>query len=330
MGIMMEHPSGLQTRYKGTGKVYFTPMGNAGAVRLGMLDQLNLGFSVEQEKLYDTETAAKAVIAEVESSREASVTLGMREWKEENLLIAFQGAEWVDNNQLSGTRDLASLARVANLYVPLGHIDVQSLKLTHGAADGGPFQVGETITGSNSSATGTVAWAGSDYVELVDVSGAFVSGETLSGSTSSATAISASVMRQDDVVVVDAASPTVRYVQGTDYTLDPQSGFLRVLSAGAINADPFVAYDHPAITRRVAHMLSGKAVEGHLHFRSDKGDTGVRVEFDAWKVRLVLNGDVALLGGDESVLQLSGSLIADTTRPQGQQYARMAKLQEGS
>jgi len=58
--------------------------------------------------------------------------------------------------------------------------------LYHGSVTGDPFQVGETITGTDSSATATVTVVGGDYLEVSGISGTFQKGEKITGGSSSA------------------------------------------------------------------------------------------------------------------------------------------------
>lgn len=63
------------------------------------------------------------------------------------------------------------------------------ITLEHGAVNGGPFQVGETVTGSGSGASGTVVTVIPDTsVGVFNVSGTFVATDTITGDTSAATA----------------------------------------------------------------------------------------------------------------------------------------------
>jgi hypothetical protein len=62
------------------------------------------------------------------------------------------------------------------------------LKLSHGSVTGGPFQVGETVTGGTSAATGVVTEQQSNYLMVKTVSGTFQDAEVLTGGTSGATA----------------------------------------------------------------------------------------------------------------------------------------------
>jgi len=72
-------------------------------------------------------------------------------------------------------------------------IRTANVRLLHGTVTSGPFQVGETITGGSSGATGTVVaeedTATDKFLLLDPVTGTFESGETISGGTSFATAV---------------------------------------------------------------------------------------------------------------------------------------------
>jgi len=61
-------------------------------------------------------------------------------------------------------------------------------RVNHGTVTGGPFQVGETITGGTSAATAKVDVVGSGFLEVSTISGTFQAAETITGGTSSASA----------------------------------------------------------------------------------------------------------------------------------------------
>ncbi len=61
-------------------------------------------------------------------------------------------------------------------------------QLNHGSVTGGPYQVGETITGGTSGETAVVKEVGSGYLLIAAQSGTFTASETLTGGTSGATA----------------------------------------------------------------------------------------------------------------------------------------------
>lgn len=61
-------------------------------------------------------------------------------------------------------------------------------RIYHGSVTGGPFQVGELITGGTSSATGAVSSVSTTYLFYTPVSGTLQSAEVITGGTSGATA----------------------------------------------------------------------------------------------------------------------------------------------
>ncbi|HUW16293.1 MAG TPA: IPT/TIG domain-containing protein [Actinomycetes bacterium] len=61
-------------------------------------------------------------------------------------------------------------------------------KLLHGTVSGGPFTVGETITGATSAVTATIKEVGAGFLLVDAVSGEFTASETLNGAASSASA----------------------------------------------------------------------------------------------------------------------------------------------
>ena len=61
-------------------------------------------------------------------------------------------------------------------------------RIYHGAVTGGPFQIGEIITGSISTATGVITSVGSVFVLYTPLSGTLQASETITGGTSGATA----------------------------------------------------------------------------------------------------------------------------------------------
>lgn len=75
------------------------------------------------------------------------------------------------------------------LFLAAGPYD----KLEHGSVTGGPFVVGETITGSTSSETAVIKEVGSGFLLVDNQSGAFAASEILIGGTSGATASYTSV-----------------------------------------------------------------------------------------------------------------------------------------
>ena len=325
MGIA-SNPANI--RYNGTGRAYVAEVGGSQWLDLGEMEELNFSVSISTDKLKSTRNAARATILEAETEREASLSFGLREMTEENLKMALLGSAINTDNQSAGNIDAQSVTLAADLYVELGKFNVFITKISHGSVTGGPFQIGETVTGGTSSATGKVAWVGSGYLELINVSGTFQSGETITGGTSSASASVTGIETLEDVVVTDdATSPTTRYTNGTDYTLDADYGLIRKLSDGSISGSTaYVSCDYEAVDRKYIWGLSGSSVEKKFMFVSDKDDQGPRTRWIFHKVKINLNGDFPLIGEGASILAVEGSVLADTSQPSGQEYYKVEMM----
>lgn len=311
-------------RFNGTGRMYVADVGAAGVgMEIGEIDGLSDNYSTSEDKIKSNRTAARATLKTVKNETEVSLSFGMREQSMENLELAYSADPANDTSQLASFLDAVTVTMTAKEYSDLGKVDCFIHKLGHGSVTGGPFVVGETVTGGTSSATGQVAWVGADYVELVDVSGTFSSGETISGGTSSASATLSSVENLEDYVVCDAATPTVRYELGTDYRVDADYGYLMKLPDGSIGATAYVSCDHAAATLQTIHAMSAGDVEKKVTFVTDAGDLGPRTRYTYHKVKMTLNGDNQKIGDGESVLPMTGTVMADTTKPTGQEYVKI-------
>lgn len=314
--ILSSSPDNI--RYNGTGRAYAQEIGTSGWEDLGEIESFNFNASVSTETLKSTRNASRATILEVESEREATLSFELREETPFNLAMAELGGEWNDDNQLASYAALAEVTAVEDMYVELGHYDVHLHKISHGTVTGGPFQAGETVT--LGSITATVVWVGSGFVEVVNPSGTLPSSGNMTGGTSSASATVTGVAKLEDVCVVNAATPTIRYVQGTDYTLDPDYGMLRVLSEGAISGNPYVAYSYPALSRQYNWMFAGGSKTYTIKFVTDKDDRGNRHTVTFNKVSPKQDGDKTMIGDGASLISVSGAVLADTTQPSGQEY----------
>jgi len=306
-------------RYNGTGRVYVAEVGSAHpGVDVGELENLTFNVSVSTEKLKSTRNAARATILEVETEREGAISFGLREQSEENLKMALLGSAVNTLNQTAGSVDATTITWADDSFVDLGHLDVYSNKLSHGTVTNGPFAVGDTVTGGTSSATGKVAYVGSGFVEVAGGNrGTFVAGETITSSTKSATL--SGVEKLEDIVVTSSDGAT-RRDQGTDYSLDPDYGYVRKLSTGDIAAGDEISYNYEAVDKKYIWGMSAGSVTKKLTFVSDKSDQGPRQRWTFHKVQINLSGDINMIGEKQSVLDCKGSVLADTTQSSGQEY----------
>lgn len=314
--ILSSSPENI--RYNGTGRAYAQEIGQSGWEDLGEIESFTFNASVETETLKSTRNASRATILEVESGREATLQFELREETPFNLAMAELGGDWNDDNQLVGYTALTEKTPVPDKYVELGHYDVHLHKISHGTVTGGPFDVGETVT--IGAVTATVVWAGTGFVEVVNASAALPSSGTMTGGTSSATASVTGSAKLEDVCVVNSATPTIRYQQGRDYTLDPDYGMLRVLSEGTITGSPFVAYSYPAVARQYNWMFSGGSKTYKIKFVTDGDDRGNRHVITFNKVSPKQDGDKTMIGDGASLISVSGAVLADTSKPSGQEY----------
>jgi hypothetical protein len=101
-------------RYNGTGRAYAGTVGGSNpGVDLGELENFTMSVKVTTEKVKSTRNAARATILEVETEREASLSFGLREQSEENLLMALLGTAVNTLNQAAGYAERVNKTWVA-------------------------------------------------------------------------------------------------------------------------------------------------------------------------------------------------------------------------
>lgn len=310
-------------RYNGTGRGYAGPVGGASFDDLGEFETISFGISVTTEKLKSTRNAARATILEKESERDGTLTFGLREMTEENLKMTLLGSAINADNQGVGYADQVNPSFADDLYIDLGHLNVFSTKLTGPIT--GTLAVGDTVTGDTSGATGKIAFVGADFIEVVNVSGTFQVGEQVYQTLDTNYITPTGVEKLEDVVVTDATG-TTRRAQGTDYDLDPDYGYLRKLSTGGMTGTDVVSYDYEAVNRKYIHGMSAGSVEKKLIFVSDKDDDGPRQRWTFHKVKIMLNGEFPLIGEGAAILQVTGTVLKDTSQPSGQEYYKVEMM----
>jgi hypothetical protein len=126
-------------------------------------------------------------------------------------------------------------------------------------------------------------------------------------------------------VVTDAAG-TTRRVQGDDYTLDVDYGYMRKLSDGDIIDTDLISYDYEAVDRKYVWGMSAGSVERKLIFVSDKDDNGIRQRWTFHKANILLNGEFPLIGEGAAVLSVSATVLKDTSQPSGQEYYKVETM----
>lgn len=320
-------------RFNGTGRAYAGAVAGSSFDDLGELEGFNFSTEISSDQMNSTRNASRATILEVENERGSNLSFGLREMSENNLKMALLGSAINTDNQSAShvyqdeVGAEADVALADDLFVDLGHLNVFTTKLT--GAITGTLAVGDTVTGGTSAATGKIAYVDTNYVELVNVSGTFQAGEQVYETEDTNHIVPTGIETLEDVVVTNAAAAT-RHVQGTDYDLDPDYGYIRKLSDGSIADTDVISYDYEAVTRKYIHGMSASSVEKKVIFVSDKDDRGTRQRWTFHKVKIALNGEMPLIGDGASILQVTGTVLKDTTQPSGQEYYKVEMMPQAS
>lgn len=312
-------------RYNGTGRAYAGTVGGTNpGVDLGELENFTMSVKVTTEKMKSTRNAARATIIETETEREATLSFGLREQSEENLQMALLGGTVNTLNQTASYADGISKTWVLNEFVDLGFLNVFRIKASGTIT--GTLAAGDTVTGDVSTKTGKIAWvsntAGVDYLLLYHVTGAFTSDTKLSKDVDNYLTLSG-YETEEDVVITDTAGTTLR-VQGTDYDIDPDYGYVRKI-ANIADSDKLY-FDYEAVTKKYLWAMSAGSVTKRLVFVTDGDDSGPRQRYTFHKVQLNLNGDVSLLGEKAALLNVTGTVLADTSQSSGQEYYKVEMM----
>ena len=310
-------------RYNGTGRAYAGTVGGSNpGVDLGELENFTMSVKVTTEKMKSTRNAARATILETETEREATLSFGLREQSEENLQMALLGGTVNTLNQAAGYAEQVNKTWVADQFVDLGHLNVFRIKVS--GAITGTLAIGDTVTGDVSTKTGEVGFVGADYVLLYHVTGAFTGDTKLSKDVSNYITITGTET-EEDVIITSSAGTALR-VQGTDYSIDPDYGYVRKLTDGALDDTDDVSYDYEAVNKKYLWAMSAGSVTKRVVFVTDPSDVGPRQRYTFHKVQINLNGDINLLGEKAALLNVTGTVLADTTQSSGQEYYKVEMM----
>ena len=311
-------------RYNGTGIAYAATVGsvNPGA-DLGELEGFSFNQSVTKSQLKSTRNAARGVILEAVDETTATLKFGLKEQTEENLKVALMAASVSSDNQVANGVYQTTKTWVADEYIDLGKLNVYSTKVTGTIT--GTLAIGDTVTGDVSNKTGKIAFVGTNFIELVEVSGPMDTDTKLTKDVGNYITVSGLAV-QDDVVIVSSDGAT-RRVQGTDYTIEPKAGYVRKLTGGSLADADKVSFDYSAVTRKVLYGLSSNTVLRKVTFVTDADDYGPRKRYTFHKVNLSPEGDMTLLGDGTEVLNVTGTVVRDTTQQSGQEYYKVEVME---
>lgn len=309
----------------GKGELFFKAEGKAGFDHLGNAPAYSMTVETEKTEHYSSMAGAKEKDLSFVSQKSATGSATLEEFTPANVARAFLAEDAYTATQAAGAFDAQALSFAEDLYVPLGKVNlfVTKVRIAGASAD---FEIGETVTGGTSTATGKVAWCESGILELVKVTGTFAAGETVSGGASASTATVSDVTVTEDVVVTNAAVATTRYVQGTDYTVNIVGGLIRVLSSGAIaTAACFLSADYALTDKEIVDALTASEVQGELLFVGNPAQ-GPKWQIEGWKVNLSVSSEVGFIGDDASTIPLTFEFLSDRTNHPTCPFYRATKL----
>lgn len=318
----------------GRGCIFFD--NGTGERELGNAPEFNIGVDVDLIEHFSSKSGLRIKDARVVNELTPTLSFILDEINRENVADAFL-ANIVTVTQVAG--DVSKLDQEANCNrlidlatgVQEHEIDARDVGLRvllHGTVTGGPFVLGETITGGTSSATAVVLRVDTGALVVDSVTGTFVDAETLTGGTSTATApavvpvsptaplvaIGDGTFRDPrDVVVVDSATGLVFGVLGVDYELKSRQGLVRILPTLAFvadGADVDIFWYQPASVYESIKGFAKTELEGFMRFISDV-PVGNNVEVKIWRANIILDGETAFIGEDFSQLSFTGEILAD-------------------
>lgn len=312
----------------GKGRLFLAPYDSNDVLQaeraLGNAPNFTYSITVDSLDHYSSMAGLRAKDKSVVTEVTPNLNFTLDELSTENLnLLFFGSSESVSQTAGEDTGQVISSPEKGRWY-DLGKRSVGATYLPHGTVTGGPFEVGETITGDTSTATANVVYVGSGYVLIDQVSGGpFDAAETITGGTSTATATT-SAAESFSATMLGAVTDgsATQYVKGTDYTFDSVSGRIFIKEDSTISGDITVFFAYDATTYTVIKGLSSTSVEGQLRFISDNPE-GPQMEMVAWKVKLTPDGDTAFIGDDWAQMSFVGEVLKDESGHPSNPYMQL-------
>lgn len=280
---------------------------------LGDATEVTLVMDVERLEHFSNMTGFRAKDKTAVAQLSPMINFTLDEISKENWELGTYGSSTDTSQTATAAFSAAHSAVVEERYYDLGKLNVYITRLNHGTVTGGPFVVGESVTGATG--VGTVRYVGADYLLIEKTTTGFVASETITGGTSAATspldATNFDVTVQD-VVIYDTDTVTTFYTKGTDYSIDVANGRIRVLAGGSMGTKNITAVGSASAT--TVTKISGMqntTQEGQIRFLSDNPE-GNNYEFIAWKVQVSPTGDTNLITENEwMVFGFEGEIFED-------------------
>lgn len=154
-----------------------------------------------------------------------------------------------------------------------------------------------------------------------------VTGETLTTSSVKGNWYKAAKRKLTAVAVkVSAVTKTV----DVDYTLDAETGRIRILASGTIadGSTVLIDYTPTAIVAgsgiAQANPLNAGTVQGFVRFVGDPM-TGPVIECELWKVVMSMDGNLSLIGDEFAEFRVKGTVLTDAGNHPNEPFGRIFK-----
>lgn len=322
----------------GKGKLYFDKYDQAtgkyvGERHLGNAPSVTFNIALEALEHYSSQGGLKAKDKKVISQITPKFNFTLDEINADNLALLLM-SEVQDVTQAADDDNTTLLTDVTpGMFYDLDGSDVGIFALGY---DGGTaiFTAGATLTGDTSNAEATIVQvignATSGTLYLKGITGVFTDNEPLSDdhavTPGAAVANGPAAFLASAVSVKDTDAPATFFVAGTDFTVDSQTGRIRIVPGGAINGttvkDLTVVFAKGQATYKQIDALSNTELEGRIRFVSDN-PVGNQYEMIIWRVSLVPAGDTALIGDDWASFSMEGEILKDAVNHPASPFMKM-------
>jgi len=304
----------------GRGMLYWDPWDSTnlryeGERALGNAPEVSINMNATFLDHYSSMSGFKAKDKTIVNELAPQITFSLDELVSDNWQMLVFGNKTTVSQSADDSNSVTIPSPLKDRYYDLGLRAIASHRIPHGTVTGGPFQVGETITGTTSSKTAVVVQVLSGALIVNTISGAFAVSETITGGTSSATATSSSTaVAVSGLATLKTTSGSTYYTLGSDFTIDAVSGRIFIPSTSTIVAGTSldVKFGVAATSYDKITALTAVGQDGKLRYVSDNPQGGQQ-EMIIWKVRVKPNGDTALIGDDWAKLAFQGDILRDAT-----------------
>lgn len=134
-----------------------------------------------------------------------------------------------------------------------------------------------------------------------------------------------------EVTVTGVDQGATPLVEGTDYVLNTELGLIKLIEGG-VATEAITTWDGSAaaVTDLMIRGLSVAKIEGRLkYFSAANQAAGPRFEVDIHKVSITPEGELGFIQEDFGTFTLKGKAQKDSTKPTGEEFFTVRKLEAG-